>query len=76
MEDDTSVGNALEMRQRGKNEGPTAVVVDESSKSSTCDDDDKRKEQVRDYLVANEKAIDISEENDGRIEIQQGWKIS
>ena len=32
MEDDTSVGNDLEMRPSGRNENPTMEVVDESSK--------------------------------------------
>lgn len=67
MEDDMSVGNALEMRQSGRNEGRTAVVVDEHSKSTSCDDGDEREDQVKDHLIANEDAIKISAENDDRV---------
>ena len=56
MEDGTSIGNALEMRPSGRNEGPTMVVVNESSKLSLYDDGEECKEQKIDHLVANEQA--------------------
>ena len=43
------------------------VGMDESSKSSLYDDGEKRKEQVGDDLVANEEAIEIPTEHNGRI---------
>ena len=68
MEDGTSVENALEIRSSRRNEGPTTFVVDKSFKSSSCDDGKEREEQVRDHLVANEKAIEIPAKNNGRVE--------
>ena len=68
VEDGTSVGNALEIRQSGRNEGPTVVVVEEFAKSSSCDDGEERKEQVGDHLIANEEAIKIPVGNDSRVE--------
>ena len=65
MEDYTSVGNALEICQSGRNEGPTVVVMDESSKSSSCHDGE---EQIGNHLVANEEAIKIPAKNDGHVE--------
>ena len=59
MEDVTSVGNALEMRPNGRNEGAIAVVVYESSKSSSCDDGMKCEEQVGDHLVHWVKLLGI-----------------
>jgi hypothetical protein len=41
MEDNTSVGNDLEMRPSGRNETPNVVIVDTSSKSPYVDDDAK-----------------------------------
>ena len=69
IEDDTSVGNTLKIRANGRNEGPMAVVVDESSKLSLCDDGEEREEQVGDHLIANEEAIEIPTENYGRVEV-------
>jgi hypothetical protein len=40
MEDNTSVGNDLEMRPSGRNETPNVVIVDTSSKSPYVDDDE------------------------------------
>jgi hypothetical protein len=40
MEDNTSVGNDLEMRPSGRNETPNVVIVDTSSKSPCVDDDE------------------------------------
>lgn len=48
IEDNTSIGNNLEMCPSRRNEGPTAVLVDESSKSSSCDDGEEHEEQVGD----------------------------
>ena len=42
--------------------------MDKSFKSSSCDDGEEHKEQVEDHLIANEEAIEISTENDGRVE--------
>lgn len=63
-----SVGNALEMRPSGRNQGPTAVVIDESSKSSSCDDGKEWEEQVGEHLVANEKATETRAENVSHID--------
>ena len=68
IEDGTNVRNVLEIHLSGRNEGPTAVVVEKSFKLSSCDNNEERKKQVRDHLVANEEAIEIPENNDGRIE--------
>ena len=57
----------LEIHPSGRNEGPMVVGMDESSKSSLYDDGEKRKEQVGDDLVANEEAIEIPTEHNGRI---------
>ena len=46
MEDDTSVGNALEMHLSGRNKSPTTIVMDKFSKSSSCDNDEDRKEKI------------------------------
>lgn len=64
MEDGKSIGNTLEMHPSGRNESPTTVVVDKSSKIILCDDNEECKEQLRDHLVANEKAIQIPAKND------------
>ncbi len=40
MEDNTSVGNDLEMRLSGRNETPNVVIVDTSSKLPCVDDDE------------------------------------
>ena len=66
--DDTNIDNDLDMRLIGRNDGPMVVVLDESSNSSLCDACEECKEQVGDGLVANEEAIKIPTENDGRIE--------
>ena len=58
MEDDTGVENALKMRPSERNGGPTTIVVDEYFKLYLCDDGEKRKEQVRDQLVANDGCIE------------------
>ena len=58
----------LEIRPSGKNEGPTAVVVDEPSKSSSCDHGEEHEEQVGDHLITHEEAIKIPAENDGRVD--------
>ena len=68
MEDNTSVGNNLEIRLSGRNEGPTTIVIDESSKLSLYNNGDEPEEQVEDHLVANEEAIKIFMENDGHVE--------
>ena len=39
MEEGMSVGNALEMRPSGRNQGTTVVLIDKYFKSSLCDDD-------------------------------------
>ncbi len=39
IEDNTSVGNDLEMHPSGRNQTPNAVIVDTSSKSPCVDDD-------------------------------------
>ena len=59
VEDNTSVGNDLEMRLSGRNKGALAVVVEESSKSSSYNDGDEPEEQVGNHLVANEEATQI-----------------
>ncbi len=40
MEDNTSVGNDLEMHPSGRNDAPNVVIVDTSSKSPYVDDDE------------------------------------
>jgi hypothetical protein len=40
MEDNTSVGNDLEMHPSGRNETPNVVIVDTSCKSPCVDDDE------------------------------------
>ena len=62
MEDSMSVGNVLDIRPNGRNEGPTAVVVDEP-----YNNDEECEEQVEDHLIANEEAIEILVENDDRV---------
>ncbi len=62
MEDSTSVGNDLEIRPSGRNEGPTVVVVDESSKSPKCEDPDER---VGDNVVANDEVTEGPSLSDG-----------
>ena len=44
------------------------AVVDEPSKLNSCNDSEEPEEQVKDHLVANEKAIEIPTENDIRLE--------
>lgn len=55
------------MHLSGKNEGPTVVIVDESFKSCPCDDGEECDEQVRDHMIANYEASEISMENDGHV---------
>ena len=69
MKNSTSIGNDLEMRPSGRNEGPKVVVVNKSSKSSLCNDGEEREEQMGNHLVANKKkTIKLPTNNDGRIE--------
>ena len=68
MEDGTSVGNNLLMRQSGKNKGTMTFIMDESSKLSSCNDGDEPKKQKGDHLVANKVAIIILVENNCCIE--------
>lgn len=56
------------MHPSGKKKGPTVVLVDESCKLSLYNNGEEREEQVGDHLVANEEAIKIPAENDGRVE--------
>ena len=51
IEDSMSVGNNLEIRLDGRNEGFMVVVEDKFFQSSSCDDGE---EQVGDHLVGNE----------------------
>jgi hypothetical protein len=48
MEDNTSVGNDLEMHPSGRNDTPNVVIVDTSSKSP-CVDDDELTSDVKEY---------------------------
>jgi hypothetical protein len=48
MEDNTTVGNDLEMYPSGRNETPIVVIVDTSSKSP-CVDDDEGTSDVKEY---------------------------
>ena len=68
MEDDMSIGNALEFCLSERIEGPMAVVVDKSLKSFSCNDGEEHEEQVGDHLIANEVAIKIPMENDDNAE--------
>ena len=67
MEYGTSFGNTLEIRPKGRNEGPTTVNVDESSKSSSCNDGEVHDQQVRDHLIVHKEAIKIPMENNGHV---------
>ena len=56
------------MHPSGRNEGPTALVLDKSSKLPLCNDDNERDEQMKYHLITNEEAIKIYMENDGHDE--------
>ena len=68
MKDCTSIKNALEMHPSNRNGGPMAVIMNKYFKSSLCDDCKECEEQVGDQLVANEDAIEMPTEYDGRVE--------
>lgn len=69
MEDNSRVGNNLEMCSCGRNENPIVVVVYKYFKSFLCDDGEEHNEQVKDHLVANQETTKILAKNDSHDEI-------